>query len=56
MTIKELYEWAKNNNAENMEIEIQYRDGGGFYYGRDISVEPEIDESCCVNGRSVVEL
>jgi hypothetical protein len=30
MTVKELYEWAKKNNAEDFDIEIQYRDGSGF--------------------------
>lgn len=29
MTIKELYEIAKKHHAENYDIEIQYRDGGG---------------------------
>ena len=33
MTIKELYEWAVKNEIENYSIEIQYRDGGGYYSG-----------------------
>lgn len=33
MTIQELYKWAVNNNAENLDIEIQYRDSGGYYEG-----------------------
>ena len=41
MTVKELYEWAKKNNAENFDIEIQYRDGGGYYSGTD-DCDPEI--------------
>ena len=41
MTVKELYEWAKQNNAENLDIEIQYRDGGGYYSGTD-DCDPEI--------------
>lgn len=35
MTIKELYEIAKRYHAENYDIEIQYRDGGGCYEGTD---------------------
>lgn len=27
MTIKELYEWAVNHNAENYNVEIRYCDG-----------------------------
>jgi hypothetical protein len=42
MTVKELYEWAKKNNAEDFDIEIQYRDGGGFYSGTDTCDEPMI--------------
>lgn len=33
MTPKELYEWALEHGVENCEIEIQYRDGGGYYSG-----------------------
>ncbi len=33
MSIEELYEWAKKHNYEKLECEIQYADGGGFYYG-----------------------
>ena len=35
MTVKELYEWAVANGAEDYDIEIQYRDVGGFYSGVD---------------------
>jgi len=35
MTVKELYEWAVSQGAENFDIEIQYRDGGGYYTGVD---------------------
>ena len=45
MTVKELYEWATENKAEDLEIEIQYRDGGGFYCGTDIDVSPAIERS-----------
>lgn len=35
MTVRELYEWAVANGAEDFDIEIQYRDGGGYYNGVD---------------------
>lgn len=35
MTVKELYDWACKNNLENFDIEIQYRSGAGYHYGRD---------------------
>lgn len=41
MTVRELYEWAKSNGALELDIEIQYRDGGGFYCGVD-ECEPEL--------------
>lgn len=33
MTIKELYETAQASHIEDYDIEIQYRDGGGYYGG-----------------------
>jgi hypothetical protein len=33
MTIKELYEDALSKGKENYDIELQYQDGGGTYYG-----------------------
>lgn len=33
MTILELYEYAKERNILNYEIEVQYSDGGGYYEG-----------------------
>lgn len=33
MTIQELYDYAKENNILDYEIEAQYADDGGFYYG-----------------------
>lgn len=33
MTIKELYEWAVKNGVEDYDVEVQHRDGGGYYYG-----------------------
>jgi len=41
MTVKELYEWAVSQGAENFDIEIQYRDSGGYYTGVD-DCEPAI--------------
>lgn len=35
MIIKELYEWAVSIVVENCDIEIQYRDGGGYCQGVD---------------------
>lgn len=32
-TIKELYEWAVKNNAENLPVGIQFQDEGGTYSG-----------------------
>ena len=40
MTIRQLYEWAKKNNAADYSIEIQYRDDGGEYVGRESLEEP----------------
>lgn len=45
MTVKELYEWAVAEKAENLEIEIQYRDGGGTYCGTDVADNPTIERS-----------
>ena len=45
MTVKELYEWAIKNNAENFDIEIQYRDSGGYYSGVDDVDDPSITDS-----------
>ena len=44
MTVKELYEWAEQNRALDFDIEIQYRDGGGSYCGRD-DCDPAIEAS-----------
>ena len=43
MTGQELIDWIINNHAEQMDIEIQYRDGGGYYYGTDTLREEEIE-------------
>ena len=57
MTIRELYEWAEQNNALDYNIEIQYRDDGGLYMGREELEEPYpyIDKKtektvvCCID-------
>ena len=41
MTVRELYKWAKKNNALDFDIEIQHRDSGGYYAGVD-DCDPEI--------------
>lgn len=43
MTIKELYEWSVKNGVEDYDIEIQYRDGGGYYYGSSSLYESDIE-------------
>ena len=54
MTVKEFYKWAIENKAEDLEIEIQYRDGGGFYCGTDINITPEITQSKYSNNNVVL--
>ena len=44
MTIKEIYEWAKQNGVEDYEAVVQYRDDGGYYYGEDTEVYCRIDK------------
>ena len=55
MTVEELYQWAKENNVEKCEVEIQYRDGGGIYYGTDELIEEDI-EIKIVGNKGVVVL
>lgn len=43
MTIRELYEWAEEHDVADCKIEIQYRDGGGYYSGTDILRKEEIE-------------
>lgn len=43
MTVRELYEWAKERNALDLDIVVQYRDSGGYYYGCD-DAEPTIED------------
>ena len=42
MTIKDLYKYAVKKGLEDCEVEIQYADGGGFYYGTRDLEESEI--------------
>lgn len=44
MTIRELYEWAVENNVADYDITVQYRDSGGFYSGEDTMIEPDINK------------
>ena len=43
MTVRELHEWATENDALDLDIEIQYRDGGGYYFGVD-ECDPTLSE------------
>lgn len=45
MTGKELIKWIEDNHAQDYEIEIVYRDEGGYYYGSDNRLELEIVKS-----------
>ena len=51
-TIKDLYEWAVKNNAENLPVGLQFQDEGGTYSGDtftdfapDYEVSASIEES-----------
>lgn len=35
VTIKQLYDWARENNVEDYTMKVQFRDDGGDYYGED---------------------
>lgn len=41
MTPKDLYKWAVEHGVEDCDIEIQYRDDGGYYCG---TTDASIDE------------
>lgn len=55
LTITELYKWAVKNDAENLDIEIQYRDGGGYYCGRSNLCETDV-EIVSEDGHKIVVL
>lgn len=42
MTVRELYQWAEEQNALDLDIEIPYRNGGEYYMGCDDVDYPEI--------------
>lgn len=53
MTLRELIEWAKKNDYLDLEVCVQYRDGGGLYYGEDFDIDPRVEE---INNRDVIVL
>ena len=40
MTGRELIDWIRDSHAEDMDVVVQYRDGGGDYIGGGIVNEP----------------
>ena len=47
MTLKELLEWAEKNDCLDCDVCVQYRDGGGLYYGEDFDIDPPIGRNQC---------
>lgn len=45
MTLKELLEWAEKNDCLDCDVCVQYRDGGGLYYGEDYDIYPRLEET-----------
>lgn len=43
MTGRELIRWILDNKAEDLPVEIQYRDSGGYYIGTDTMLCLEIE-------------
>lgn len=43
MTVQKLYDFAKERNILDYEIEAQYADGGGYYYGSRTTDEGDIE-------------
>lgn len=43
MTPRDLYEWAVRHDVQDCDIEIQYRDGGGYYSGTTVACIDEIE-------------
>jgi hypothetical protein len=54
MTITDLYNYAKEEEVENCEVEIQYADGGGFHHGTRDLREDEIEVEDKGYGKIVV--
>ena len=44
MTIKDLYEEAVKNGKEDYDIQVQYQDGGGCYFGSTYALDVEWDD------------
>lgn len=44
MTLREILEWAKKNDCLDCVVCVQYRDGGGLYYGEDYDLDPRLEE------------
>ena len=42
MTGQELINWIKDHKAEDIAVEVAYRDDGGCYYGTDKDIRPLI--------------
>ena len=53
MTLKELLEWAEKNVCLDCDVCVQYRDGGGLYYGEDFDIDPRVEE---INAKNVIVL
>ena len=48
-TIRELYEWAVKNNAENLPVGLQFQDEGGAYSGDTFSAyAPDYEVSASI--------
>ena len=56
MTVRELFDWAEKNNALDLDIEIQYRDSGGYYPGCDDAEPAIVDREHQWNTEKVVAL
>ena len=53
-TIKELYEWAVKNNAENLPVGLQFQDDGGAYSGDTFTAfEPDYEVSASIEESGV---
>lgn len=44
MTIRNLYEWAREKDVLDLDVVIQYRDSGGYYTGSDDLEIPTIED------------
>ena len=54
MTPKDLYEWAVKHNVQDCDIEIQYRDGGGYYEGTDVVCLDDVEVENRKYGKVIV--